>query len=293
MTPTVPSDRNTYSGKSPHIPKPKILFLAYYFPPCNSSGSVRTWNIARHLARLGWDVTVVTPHPSVWRKIEYYEKVANELDSANIKRILTGHQWRSLLPGHLKGWNEGIGWVAGGVCRTIARHLEIDSHIGWVKNVERACARLNPKDADIILASGAPFIAFKLAKRLADRLGCPYVLDYRDPWTGNPHNARLVRLSTIQEEAGLLKGCAAITIVSPSWGVALDRTYRLGSKLHVVSNGYDPDEAEAIKPHHFGHCAFVYTGNFYPPKRVISPFLAALKRLKENLGEGGNTWYFH
>jgi hypothetical protein len=49
----------------------------------------------------------------------------------------------------------------------------------------------------------------------------------------------------------------------------------------------------AVKPYDFGHCAFVYTGIFYPPKRSISPFLAALKLLKESLHGNGNDWYFH
>jgi glycosyltransferase involved in cell wall biosynthesis len=61
----------------------------------------------------------------------------------------------------------------------------------------------------------------------------------------------------------------------------------------VITNGYDPNEMAAVKPHDFGHCAIVYTGIFYPPKRVISPFLAALKRLKESLNESSSRWYFH
>ena len=73
--------------------------------------------------------------------------------------------------------------------------------------------------------------------------------------------------------------------MSPSWGVALDRCFGVGSKLHVVPNGYDSGEMAAIKPYDFGHCAIVYTGIFYPPKRIISPFMAALKRLKESLIE--------
>lgn len=166
-------------------------------------------------------------------------------------------------------------------------------HIGWVKDVKQACASLSPKDVDLILASGAPFMAFRLARQLSDQLGCPYVLDYRDPWTGNPHKSREDRTSTIREEADLLKGCAAVTIVSPSWGVALDQTYRVGSKLHVLSNGYNPEDMEAVKPYQFEHCAFVYTGNFYPPKRVIMPFLAALKLLRERLGKNGQDWFFH
>ena len=60
-----------------------------------------------------------------------------------------------------------------------------------------------------------------------------------------------------------------------------------------MTNGYDSGEMAAIKPYDFGHCAFVYAGIFYPPKRVISPFLAALKLLKETLNEHRHKWYFH
>jgi len=235
----------------------------------------------------------VTPDPSVWRNVEDCEKVSMELKAEGITRILTPHQWRCLVPDHLNCWNQNLGWVAGGVSRLIARHMGIDRHVGWFKAAERACSSLSPRDVDVILASGSPFGAFWLAKRLSDRLGRPYVLDYRDLWTGNLHAGRPSRLATIREEARLLEGCAAVTIVSPSWGAVLDRQYGVGAKLHVVPNGYDFSDVAAIEPYDFGHCAVVYTGNFYPPKRVISPFLAALKRLKGSLNENGSSWYFH
>ena len=275
------------------VKRPRLLFLTCSFPPVSVIASVRTGNIAKYLARLGWEVSVVTADPSVWRHVEDYEKVSIDLDCEGIKRILTGHRWRCLVPHHLNCWNQNLGWLAGGVCRVIARHIGIDSHVGWFKAAERACSSLSPKDVDVILASGSPFGAFRLAKRLSDRLDRPYVLDYRDLWNGNLHVGRPPRLATIREEARLLEGCAAVTIVSPSWGAVLDRHYSVGAKLHVVPNGYDFGDVAAIEPYNFGHCAIVYTGNFYPPKRVISPFLAALKRLKELLNENGSSWYFH
>lgn len=280
-------------GETRQPRRPNLLFLAYSFPPVQAIASVRTGNIAKYLARLGWEVTVVTPDPSVWRNVEDCEKVSMELDREGIGRILTGHRWRCLEPIHLNCWDQNLGWFAGGVCRTIARHLGIDSNVGWIKAAERACSTLSPKDVDVILASGPPFGAFRLAKQLSDGLGRPYVLDYRDPWTGNPHAGRPSRLAAIRKEASLLEGCAAITMVSPSWGIALDRCFGVGAKLHVIPNGYDSGEMAAIKPYDFGHCAIVYTGIFYPPKRVISPFLAALKRLKESLNVNSNGWYFH
>jgi glycosyltransferase involved in cell wall biosynthesis len=216
-----------------------------------------------------------------------------ELDAQGIHRIPTDHRWRCLEPDHLKCWNHSVGWIAGGVCRTIARRLGIDSHIGWVKDAERACFNLKPKDVDVILASGPPFVAFRLAKSLSDRLGRPYVLDYRDPLTQSRFVKRSPRPETVREEARLLQACAAVTIVSPSWAEELEQRHRVGEKVHVVTNGYDPDEMAAVKPYDFGHCAFVFTGNFHAPKISISPFLAALKSMKEFPNDRSNEWYFH
>jgi glycosyltransferase involved in cell wall biosynthesis len=254
---------------------------------------VRTWNVAKYLLRLGWDVTVVTLHPAVWRRVDLPEVTEANLRQEGIRRIMTDHYWRCLTPKSLHCWNRHLGWLVGGMCRTIAQGLGIDSRIGWIKAAESACATLSAQDVDIILASAQPFAAFKLARRLSQRLGRPYVLDYRDPWTGNPHSVAR-RPAEMQEEAQLLAGCAAVTIVSRSWGLALDQRFGLGAKLQVITNGYDPEGLADVKPYDFGHFAIVYTGTFYPPKRVISPVMAALKRLTDTMhGEGGGTWYFH
>jgi hypothetical protein len=273
--------------------RPRLLFLARQFPPLKTVACVRTWNIAKYLARLAWDVTIVTPQPSVWRHVECPEATNRQLRDEGIRRILTGHSWRFLEPNLLKCWNRGPGWAIGGIGREFGRRLGIVSGIGWIKSAERACSTLTPDDVDVILASGMPFAAFRLAKRLSDKLHRPYVLDYRDPWTENPYKDRPAQATVIQEEARLLADCAAVTIVSPSWREAMDRCYGLGSKLHIVSNGYDPEELTGIELHDFGHFAIVYTGNFYPPKRVISPVLAALQRLKTILPGQDSKWRFH
>jgi glycosyltransferase involved in cell wall biosynthesis len=267
--------------------------LTWNFPPLRSAGCVRTWNIAKNLKTYGWDITVVTPHPSVFRHLDASEEIDDYLKHEGIARIMTDHQWRCLVPEHLNCWNEKLGWLAGGICRTLARRMGVDKDAGWTKAVERACSGLTADDVDIILASGPPFGAFSLAKRLAERLGKPYVLDYRDPWTGNPHHGHLPPPTAVKREEDALRGCAAVTIVSPSWGLALGQRFGIGAKLHIMTNGYDSGEMADIKPYDFGHCAFVYAGIFYPPKRIITPFLAALKLLKESLPDSADKWYFH
>jgi glycosyltransferase involved in cell wall biosynthesis len=234
---------------------------------------------------------VVTPEPSVWRHTEDPKKAQEDFDREGIRRVLTGHHWHCLAPDVLTCWNQGLGWFAGGICRKIARRLRLDNEIGWIKPATNACASLTATDVDVILATATPVSSFRLARSLSARLQRPFVLDYRDSWTANPHTIEPAHPRTIREESGLLRDCSAVTVVSPSIGADLQARYHLDSKLHVLTNGYDPEEIVAVKPAKFSHFAIVYTGSFYPPKRPATPIMAALSILKERLTD--DAWYFH
>jgi glycosyltransferase involved in cell wall biosynthesis len=242
---------------------------------------------------LGWDVTVVTAEPSVWRHIDNAGDVELGLRKEGIKRILSDHRWRCLDGHQLNCSDTGLSRLLGGICRIAARRMGIDSGVGWRIAAERACASLSKGDVDLILATALPVSAFRLAKKLSDRLDCPYVMDYRDPWTQNPHRETAAPSKLMQEEKRLLAGSAAVTIVSPSWGEALDRQHAVGSKLHVITNGFDPQDLAQVEPFQFGHFAIVYAGIFYPPKRVITPIMRALKLLNDQRGGTTRECFFH
>lgn len=267
--------------------KPKLLFLACYFPPLQGSACVRTYNIAKYLARLNWDVTVVTPDPSVWRHLDASATCSTGFEIGSLRRLLTGHRWRCLSPDTLNVHNHGLGWVAGGLCRRVARSIGIDQGMGWVQEVEKSCVGLSERDVDLILASGPPFAGFQLAERLAQRWRKPYVLDYRDPWLLQPKPSMAGFLG--KSETELIEGAAAVTAISASL-LAPHITCR--PNFHVVTNGFDPEEIASVRPHSFDHFAIVYTGIFYPPKRVVTPLMSALRLLKQR-GDGGRPWRFH
>src|SRR4030095_5465928 len=86
--------------------RPRLLFLAYYFPPARSVACVRTWNMAKYLSRLGWAIQVVTPHPSLWRTSENREGFEAKAAHERVRLIYTDHQWRCLNPDFLNCWNE-------------------------------------------------------------------------------------------------------------------------------------------------------------------------------------------
>jgi glycosyltransferase involved in cell wall biosynthesis len=267
--------------------KPRLLFLAHPFPPAHSIGAVRTRNIAKHLSRLGWEITVVTPDPNSWARLDRGFPSENNHGLQDVRSIYTGHSWRCLNPTALRCWNDGLGKLCGGAARIVARRLRIDSGIGWIKPATKACSLLAPNDFDLILATGRPFAAFDLAGRLAKKFGRPYVLDYRDPWTCPSPSQWPDRIA--RREEMLLKGAAAVITVSPIWANAMRDRFQLENKIHVITNGYDPEETSRVAPHQFDHFAIVYAGRFYPPRRVVTPLMAALRTLKSH----NTKWYFH
>jgi glycosyltransferase involved in cell wall biosynthesis len=268
---------------------PRLLFVTYTFPPALTAGSVRTWNIAKYLARSGWVVTVLTPHPSLWRHVEAPEVMDANLERESIRRLATAHHWPWLAGSSVKRSSTTVSWLVGGIGRRLLEYVARDGAIGWTRAAQAACSGLPRGEFDLVLASGPSFSAFGLAKRLAQKFGCPYVLDYRDLWSQNLHHpARFAFYS----EASVLAGSSAVTTVSPSWSVMLDRCFGLGGKLHVISNGYDREQLAGVVPHKFDDFAIVYTGTFWPPKRVCSPLMAALSRLRQEHADLPR-WTFH
>ena len=270
----------------------RLLFLAYDFPPINNIACVRAYNIAKWLTCKSWEVTVVTPNESAWRRAGGATDLHEDLSRQGIRCMRTEHRWLSLLPAPAEGRRYGLAWAAGGVSRRIASALGIERESGWIREAEKACSSLSPDDVDVILASGPPFAAFGLARRVAERLGRPYVLDYRDLWTGNPHARHPPTQRMIERERDLLESSAAATGVSPSLLESLREQFGDRKALHVISNGFDPGEMALVPKLAFGHFAIVYAGMFYPPKRTAGPLMAALQRVEQNSGKT-RQWMFH
>jgi len=174
----------------------------------------------------------------------------------------------------------------------LAAAFGIEREAGWMGEAAKACAGLTPDDVDVILASGPPFGSFDLAKRLAERLGRSYVLDYRDLWTGNPHGKDPVRPRLVSREGVVLASSAATIGISPSLVQSLRDQFAVRKASYVITNGFDPEELEQIPRHAFGHFAIVYTGAFYPPKRTVEPLMAALQQLDRIDGKK-RDWAFH
>jgi glycosyltransferase involved in cell wall biosynthesis len=269
------------------------LFLAYYFPPVRSIASVRSWNIAKNLSRMGWDVTLVTPDPSLWRDPDKSIDVSALSRALGIRFVYTGHKWRFLNPDHLRCADKGIGGYAAKLACRVSLLFRIEREAGWNRAALKACSQLRSDDFDVILATGSPFWAFWVAEKVARKFQKPFVLDYRDLYTANPHLTRNAAFHLARKEQRHLLKAAAVTVVSDSMRQSMQKRYGVGGKTYVVTNGYDPEELNATSAERFDHFAIVYAGQFYPPISVVTPIMALLARLKAVHGRPMPRWAFH
>ncbi len=266
----------------------RLLFVALYFPPLTAISAVRSWSMATFLARLGWEVSVLTARPTLWRTTNDLDVVDQTLQSLGIRRIETDFHWRVLCEGKVKRSYDGIGRVVGGALRRVRRILKTDPAIGWLRPARAAVRQLNPADYDVVLATGAPWIAFDVADEIRQRCQIPMVLDYRDLWTaGNPYDATVPPRRHVQRESRLIRSADQVTVISPSMADSLTAEFNI-ARPNVVTNGYDAAHLADVSAQHFDHFAIVYTGSLPLPKRDLSPFLRALQRLETDV-----DWRFH
>jgi glycosyltransferase involved in cell wall biosynthesis len=264
---------------------PRLLFIAYYFPPIQTVAAVRAWNIAKCLARLGWQVDVVTVALDCLKNSD-----ARELDEPGLRVLRARHRWRFLSPPYLMTRNTGPSRLLGGLCRRLADRLSIEREVGWYRSAMVLCQGNALSRPDVVMATGGPFLSFEIASRIGAQFHCPIVLDYRDLWTNNPHAKAKGSGRLMRKERELVQKAYALTVVSPGIAEELRGRYPFGKNIRIITNGYDPEEMGVVTPTQFDHSAIVYAGQFYPPLRSVLPVFRACARASD---QGMRGWRFH
>jgi glycosyltransferase involved in cell wall biosynthesis len=254
-------------------PKGSILFLSYYFPPLNAVACLRTWALAKHLSRLGWQMRVVTPRADFWA-----EQDAEPLQEAGadlLQYLRTGYYWPYLSSDTRASRRSILGKLGRHIGWRLQMRFGWEPMVGWYHAAWKALRRLERGSVDLVLASGWPFSSFSLARLLARRHQCPFVVDYRDLWTASPFAPWYNTARHRSEEARVLTACSAVTTTSVQSAQIMKRRCGPG-KVHVVTNGYHADRLSQVVPKVFSDQAIVYAGVLYPPLRTLDPILHAM-----------------
>lgn len=292
-------------------PRRHALVVAYDFPPHAAIGTMRTLRVVRRLVEEDWDVTVLTGDACTFRPGTPVEGALLERVPSCV-RVLRARTWRGFdtlkgvvkrslkehslprearMAGPARGTAHSGRSRAGRAIDVIDAALAIPDHeSGWlmpaVATGLTACWSRRP---DVLYSSAPPWTGQLVAGTLARLMRCPWVADFRDPWSRAPWREdrfRFAMRAAAFLERRVVRGADHIIFVARGNRDDFAASYgpRIASKFHVVSNGCDPAEFDtrerpgAVESDRFVllHAGSLYAGR--TPVPLLRAVAAAIQR---------------
>ena len=265
----------------------RLLVLSFHFPPDGSVGGLRWHALSKYLARLGWEVHVVTGSDPGEEPVEsgvkvHYappRKTLNDGYNALRIRMASGPRFRGEASTTTK--SRGGPRSRPGAWRQL-RHMlaELlvlpDAHRGWIgPAAARAHALLEHHAFDAVVSSGPPHSAHLAAVHATRGRPEPVCLDFRDPWVGSKSAA--AQFLQHRLEARVLRRADHVIANTSLLAEEMRERYS-GLRVVHVSNGIDPERLPNVSKELFPGLVLSHVGTLYIG-RDPWPILAAMRSL--------------
>ena len=285
----------------------KILIVSSLFPPKNTSGALRPYSWAKYWSQMGHEVDVLTSptkynEPALMTSLSFdtfqvweieFPRLYNCVEKLYYSHINTQSSFykkNNIERNKKNGCNPILRFLrkldvfrkSRGISRT-ARMPEI-SDLWGIPAIRWASSHGN---WDLIISTFGPYInhivAYTIKKR---KLAEKWIADFRDLWVDDHIYPGIWPFRILEKwlERHLMTTADVITIISYPLAEVLQGKY--GSKVHVIENGFDPDDLKRIDKKRIlpkdGKTLVKYTGNIYPGKRDPSPLFSAISDLNKD-----------
>ena len=236
------------TGNPPHV-----LYVAWGFPPCRGGGVYRALATANGFAAQGFRVTVLTATRETFMRYTGADTSLEALVDPRVEVVRIPFSWPTLET-DVREWSPARA-LTPRLWRRARTKLDVLDfpEVGygpWKKPLEAAAARIHAQNpVDLVVASANPNVDFTVADYLHRRSGVPYVMDYRDAWMLDVFDGGLLHQEgsrVAKLERRLVAGAREVWFVNePIRAWHQDRYPEAAERMHVVSNGYDPEFAPA------------------------------------------------
>jgi glycosyltransferase involved in cell wall biosynthesis len=207
---------------------PRVLFLAYHFPPVGGAGVQRSVKFVRYLPAQGWEPVVVTgPLGSIGDSYLVDPTLGEELPPG--LEVLRVRASEPPPPGARR--------------RRLERWTRAPSawRRWWIAGAIEAARRAGPVDA--VLATMSPFDSAAPAAAIAAERGVPWVADLRDPWALDEmlvYPSRVHRRLERRRMRRSLASAAAVVMNTPEAAQEAARAFpELARRVQAIPNGFD------------------------------------------------------
>jgi len=283
----------------------RVLIITYYWPPSGGAGVQRWLKFAKYLPEFGWEPIILTVDPE-FASYPVSDETLNREVAGNIRVIRTeSREWFSFykkVSGTEKIPYAGFANEKPRVSfkQKIARFIRgnfflPDPRKGWNKYALNAARELLDKEkADCIITTSPPHSTQLIGLTLSQEYSIPWVADFRDPWTdiyyyrqfyptwfAHKYNLHLER--SVLENTSL-----TITVGETHKQRFLAKLKRKGDNIHVITNGYDPEDFEGLTTEKRTDRKFIitYVGTMadnYPVESFLEVMASYVKDHKNTL----------
>ena len=241
---------------------PKVLIIAYYWPPSGGGGVQRWLKFTKYLPYYGWHPIVYVPYNPQYPLVD---PTLMQSVPAHVE-VIKGHIWearrvyrRLKKIRHGKSWSaapemdtlffrdpKNLSWF-GRLSLFLRSNLFVpDSRSLWINpSVRRLRKWLAKHPVDAIISTGPPHSCHMIGLKLHRSTGIPWIADFRDPWLEIDYFPQLMlttytRRQHEKMQEAVLKHADKVITVSWSWA-NLFRKY--GAKeVEVITNGFDAQD---------------------------------------------------
>ena len=303
----IPGHPGEETDAPPARSAPRVLVVARGFPPNSDPTSYRWLRFSDGLARLGWQVEVLTAEPTP--KFEYFDPGLSRRISPNVRfhrahaGILQPRVWRARLEKLRRDEAAGHGASAraagpaaapAGTPRAWLRAMDDaltpfkipDATFEWIPAGTLLGLRvLARRRFDVIVSSAAPFSSHVIAQQLHAWTRTPWIGDFSDPYSANPFNPRPEWRQRVDArlEASWFRSMAGAIVPVPEMKALFVREHPdfPEDRVHVIPYGFDEVLYATLPPHRFEGFTLVHTGTFYAGLRDPGPFFEGLARVQD------------
>ncbi|HYT05041.1 MAG TPA: glycosyltransferase [Gemmatimonadales bacterium] len=272
----------------------RLLVITYYFGSDGSVGGLRWAGITKYLARLGWEVSVITAAPpgangtSGDPYVEWCPRLWTFLDGCRLLRRLALGRSPASLPNN--GSRVAPGAELSGLLRHLRREVVAllafpDESRGWVLRAAlRARSVIRRFQPHVVVSSGPPHSAHLVAGIATIGSAARWLIDLRDPWAGpytkawdaDPRVGSRTYRALSRPLERLAFGTARRVITNThQFAEVLAAKYPTVS-VACIPNGVDPECLPPPASSRYPGLGVAYTGTLYG-SRDLGPVVRALQ----------------
>lgn len=269
----------------------RFLLATANFAPRSGSHPTRTVHLTKFLRQAGHEVRVVTYD-------EDQQTLYSVRDDSLSQKVPADVQVRRIRPGwfhRVLGGAKRRGGAVGekklqGSRNPLAALMIPDPHFSAQANFVRAIeAEMSEWSADVLLTFAYPFTLTLVGAAVKKKHpGLFWIADYGDPWSGSVvrelANPSWRRSLDSRLESKALAHADAITVTTEPTADLYRRQFPdLADRVHVVTMGYDPDDASGIPARERtaeekDRIILLHAGRLYGEARDPKPFLEGVEQ---------------